>query len=109
MLLITAELNLSCQSETNLAEMVQDGWHKVVKITGETREPTMVFKYLVGAPFSGYENIRAPIALKKRDVITIDANTGTIQKVEREKPNDEFGYDVVFDIKDRTEKATAKK
>jgi hypothetical protein len=84
MLLIKQTIKMPCPEGMNLAEQVQVGRRKIETMQGIQYDPVFECKAVNGTPFVGLDTVRAPIALKTGDEISVDAATGYVVTVERE-------------------------
>jgi hypothetical protein len=84
MLLIKQTIKIACPEGMNLAEQTQVGKRKIETMQGPQWDPIFECKAVGGTPFAILDTVRAPIALKTGDEISVDAATGYVVTVERE-------------------------
>lgn len=84
MLLITATIKKTCAEGTNLAEQTKIGERKMETAYGPKKEPIFECVAVGGTPFTGLDDVTAPIALKAGDEIAVDQATGYVITVKRD-------------------------
>ncbi len=84
MLHILATIKKPCPEGANLAEQTKVGEKKMETAYGPKKEPIFECVAVGGTPFSGLDEVNAPIALKTGDEIAVDQATGYVITVKRD-------------------------
>lgn len=84
MLLISATIKKACAEGANLAEQTKVGQKKLETAYGPKQEPIFECVAVGGTPFSGLDEVLAPMALKVGDEIAVDQATGYVITVKRD-------------------------